>query len=132
VLQAQPQADIPSISIPLHTVIELTPLPDGTMGVEFIPAPIHLNGDGLHSPLAEARAAACPFRQQQHNQHGQPAAVDAAMLIAEGGLECGYCLSDHASGGMGMSIADMRRMSSCSTGSTVMARAAMAAIGGTS
>eukprot|EP00775_Hariotina_reticulata_P010180 gene10180-10340_t len=65
-LMAQPQADIPSISIPLHTVIELTPLPDGTMG------------------------------------------------------------------GMGLSIADMQRMSSCSTGSTVMVRAAMAAIGGTS
>jgi 6-phosphofructo-2-kinase/fructose-2,6-biphosphatase len=36
-LMAQNQAHIPSISIPLHTVIELTPRPDGTMGVEYIP-----------------------------------------------------------------------------------------------
>ncbi len=33
-LMAKPQEEIPRITIPLHTVIELTPMPDGTMGVE--------------------------------------------------------------------------------------------------
>jgi hypothetical protein len=42
-LMAQNQQAIPSISIPLHTVIELTPRPDGTMGIDYIPVPVHLS-----------------------------------------------------------------------------------------
>uniref|UniRef100_A0A383W1K9 6-phosphofructo-2-kinase domain-containing protein n=1 Tax=Tetradesmus obliquus TaxID=3088 RepID=A0A383W1K9_TETOB len=65
-LMAQPQAAIPSIHIPLHTVIELTPRPDGTMGVEYIPVPIQL-GDGPHahpSDLAASMEASMGEQQQ--------------------------------------------------------------------
>jgi len=65
-LMAQDQQAIPSISIPLHTVIELTPRPDGTMGVEYIPVPVHLSDasmlttsmDALPASAAAAVAAA--------------------------------------------------------------------------
>lgn len=65
-LMAQDQQAIPSISIPLHTVIELTPRPDGTMGVEYIPVPVHLSDasmlttsmDALPANAAAAVAAA--------------------------------------------------------------------------
>ena len=40
-LTARPQEDIPTLAIPLHTVVELTPLPDGTLSVEYIPIPIN-------------------------------------------------------------------------------------------
>ena len=51
-LTAKSQAEIPSISIPLHTLIELTPMPDGTMSVEYIPVPV--NASGLEASIEEA------------------------------------------------------------------------------
>lgn len=61
-LMARSQQSIPSISIPLHTVIELTPRPDGTMGVEYIPVPVHLAdasalATSMDAPLPAAAAA---------------------------------------------------------------------------
>lgn len=66
-LMAQNQQAIPSISIPLHTVIELTPRPDGTMGIDYIPVNVSLSDassmvpssmDALPAGAAAAVAAA--------------------------------------------------------------------------
>jgi hypothetical protein len=56
-LMAQNQQAIPSISIPLHTVIELTPRPDGTMGVEYIPVPVHLSDASMLTTSMDALPA---------------------------------------------------------------------------
>ncbi|KAF6255112.1 6-phosphofructo-2-kinase-domain-containing protein [Scenedesmus sp. NREL 46B-D3] len=85
-LMAEPQQAIPSIHIPLHTVIELTPRADGTMGVEYIPVPIQL-GDGGHSAAAsagrEAQQQPSALLQQQCQQQADLAA--AAGAAAGGG-----------------------------------------------
>eukprot|EP00878_Enallax_costatus_P001097 GHUV01001234.1.p1 GENE.GHUV01001234.1~~GHUV01001234.1.p1 ORF type:complete len:335 (+),score=87.84 GHUV01001234.1:377-1381(+) len=137
-LMAQPQSDIPAISIPLHTVIELTPRPDGTMGVEYIPVPIHLSdaanhsmGDVPNTPCAEAAAAGCTFvqqdvvpadliSQQQASSNSSATTEDAAVVIGDAGLSSkGLSSSRDASVSSGSSIRDMTRMASCSSSSTI-------------
>lgn len=92
-LMARSQQSIPSISIPLHTVIELTPRPDGTMGVEYIPVPVHLADASMLTTSMDALPAAAA------------AAVAAAATAADGGggggdaVGCGG--SSAAGGGAG-------------------------------
>lgn len=50
---------IPQIEIPLHTLIELTPLPDGTMTMECFPVDIHAKlDDQLENMAKEVRLQA--------------------------------------------------------------------------
>jgi hypothetical protein len=86
----QPQQSIPSIHIPLHTVIELTPRPDGTMGVEYIPVPIQLSdggalGHSLDTSMGHEVCGQIPsaLLQQQCQLQAQLAAAAAA------GQQCG-------------------------------------------
>jgi hypothetical protein len=44
---------IPRIEIPLHTLIELTPLPDGTMTMNCFPVDIHANLDNQLAALSK-------------------------------------------------------------------------------
>eukprot|EP00882_Tetradesmus_deserticola_P021143 GHRQ01022884.1.p2 GENE.GHRQ01022884.1~~GHRQ01022884.1.p2 ORF type:complete len:114 (-),score=50.80 GHRQ01022884.1:381-722(-) len=84
----QPQQSIPSIHIPLHTVIELTPLPDGTMGVEYIPVPIQL-GDNYSNSTAASPAAATEAQQpsaQLQQQCQQQADLAAAAAAGAGAV----------------------------------------------
>jgi hypothetical protein len=81
----QPQQSIPSIHIPLHTVIELTPRPDGTMGVEYIPVPIQLSDGGAlghsmdgHSIGHDVPQIPSALLQQQCQLQAQIAAAAAA------------------------------------------------------
>lgn len=39
-----PLKDIPTLEVPLHTLIELRPRPDGTMAIEMIPARVSVDG----------------------------------------------------------------------------------------
>lgn len=71
-LMAQNQQAIPSISIPLHTVIELTPRPDGTMGIDYIPVPVHLSDASMLTTSMDALPA------------NAAAAVQAAAATAAG------------------------------------------------
>jgi 6-phosphofructo-2-kinase/fructose-2,6-biphosphatase len=152
-LMAQPQSDIPSISIPLHTVIELTPRPDGTMGIEFIPVPIHLSdaanqsmGDVPTTPCPEVAAAGgCSYVQEDGvaadllNQQGSPDSTtstttttldDAAMVIGEAGLPPkGLGSLRGGSASSQSSIRDLSRMASCSSSSTIAHLAAARATG---
>lgn len=88
-LMAQQQQAIPSISIPLHTVIELTPRPDGTMGVEYIPVPVHLSDASMLTtsmdalPANAAAAVAAAAAKTGSSGSGSAAAVPA--LAAVGG-----------------------------------------------
>lgn len=50
------QDSIPTISIPLHTLIELTPKPDGTMSVEYIPVNVDKRPAGKVSAQPAAAA----------------------------------------------------------------------------
>eukprot|EP00882_Tetradesmus_deserticola_P002329 GHRQ01002486.1.p1 GENE.GHRQ01002486.1~~GHRQ01002486.1.p1 ORF type:complete len:344 (+),score=169.70 GHRQ01002486.1:216-1247(+) len=157
-LMAQPQQSIPSIHIPLHTVIELTPLPDGTMGVEYIPVPIQL-GDNYSNSTAASPAAATEAQQpsaqlqQQCQQQADlaaaaaagagavPAAVaapagpaaDAAVVIGDArlskvGEEDGGSASDESSQDVFVAARDMQRMSSCSSSNTMAQMAAAAGV----
>lgn len=145
----QPQSDIPSISIPLHTVIELTPRPDGTMGIEYIPVPIHLSdaanhsmGDVPNTPYAEVAAAAgCSYVQQDavaadllNKQQGSPESTntmeDAAMVIGDAGLPPkGLGSLRDGSATSQSSLRDLSRMASCSSSSTIAHLAAVRATG---
>lgn len=49
-LMAKPQEEIPCISIPLHTLIELTPMPNGQMSVEYIVSGLMKEGGGMQVP----------------------------------------------------------------------------------
>lgn len=92
-LSPQPQQAIPSIHIPLHTVIELTPRPDGTIGVEYIPVPIQLSeGGALHSSM-ESTAAAVAAQEQQ--QATAAAAVAQELLLQQ---QLDVLAEQHASG----------------------------------
>ncbi|GBF90835.1 6-phosphofructo-2-kinase fructose-2,6-bisphosphatase [Raphidocelis subcapitata] len=124
-LTARPQQEIPSISIPLHTVIELTPLPDGTVAVEYIPVPV--GASGLEASVGDAPPLAAPplpplprspRRSSASGRHsgggGGGGGVDAAVLAAAfaatgmgagaaggaaGGIPLGTLVAAEASGG---------------------------------
>jgi hypothetical protein len=93
-LMAQNQQAIPSISIPLHTVIELTPRPDGTMGVEYIPVPVHLSDASMLTTSmdalpagAAAAAAAAGSNGGSTGSNAAAAALSPGMSPAELGLQ---------------------------------------------
>jgi 6-phosphofructo-2-kinase/fructose-2,6-biphosphatase len=69
-LLACPQDSVPGISIPLHTLIELTPRPDGTMSVAYI-------------PVATGGAAAAAGHQQQHKGPTVAAAAGAGVAAVD-------------------------------------------------
>lgn len=85
-LMAQQQQAIPSISIPLHTVIELTPRPDGTMGVEYIPVPVHLSDASMLTTSmdalpANAAAAVAAAAAKSGSSGGGSAATPASPAV---------------------------------------------------
>jgi 6-phosphofructo-2-kinase/fructose-2,6-biphosphatase len=80
-LMAQNQQAIPSISIPLHTVIELTPRPDGTMGIDYIPVPVHLSDASMLTTSMEALPASAAAAVQ--------AAAATAAVGSKGGGSSG-------------------------------------------
>ncbi|KAI8473607.1 MAG: 6-phosphofructo-2-kinase-domain-containing protein [Monoraphidium minutum] len=105
-LTAKSQEEIPGISIPLHTVIELTPMPDGTVGVEYVPLP------GAAAALLDASAGDAPPLPPLHragSRCSEPAAAGggdadvaaalaAAIAASSGG---GAALGGGGGGGSG-------------------------------
>ena len=68
--------DIPRLEIPLHTLIELTPKPDGTMAEERIP--LDLKG-------ADAQAAASQIQKHMNLRSGTYATPLTPFTPFEGG-----------------------------------------------
>ncbi|KAG2451906.1 hypothetical protein HYH02_003681 [Chlamydomonas schloesseri] len=54
---AKPLASIPTLDIPLHTLMELRPRPDGTMDYEFIPMPPDCEKEGTHRSTQQPRVS---------------------------------------------------------------------------
>jgi hypothetical protein len=87
----QPQQSIPSIHIPLHTVIELTPRPDGTIGVEYIPVPIQLSdGGALGQSMDVSIGHEVPQIPSALLQ--QQCQLQAQIAAAAAGQQCGAAL----------------------------------------
>jgi len=103
---ACPQADVPRISTPLHTLIELTPRPDGTMSVAYIPVAIQVQSAG--GRVAGAGGAGKVVGEAAAGAVGAAAAagaVGAAAAAAAGHASPFGALAGGADGGKGAGAA---------------------------
>lgn len=75
---------IPTLHMPLHTLIELTPMPDGTMKEERFPIDIPTT-QHAHADVQHSVHAATPAATSSPLSHGASAAAAAWQAPAKGG-----------------------------------------------
>lgn len=86
---------IPTLDMPLHTLIELTPMPDGTMKEERFPVDIDMAVPGHIATAASSAAPAhppaahCTHEQQQQQVAVAPAAMDAVPACSGDSADSG-------------------------------------------
>lgn len=85
-LTSRPLQDIPRLSVPLHTVLELTFLRDGTVDVELIPVAVSLS-DG-HSTQHDPPTAAETSVPTNAANGAAAGAVSASTGGGNGGVSC--------------------------------------------
>lgn len=122
------QEEIPSLSIPLHTVIELTPMPDGTNSVEYIPVPV--SATGLEASFTEAPPAGLILPAGAESLMPSPArVVPQAVQASSGSSGSGAGSFSQQEGGGADKGEDLRRLCSCSSRHSLITHITASSVG---